>query len=312
LIIANGNPLPLRQYMNKSNTARGENNFDITTYGIFIFLVVIWGSAYYFMKQALLVFPPLHTALLRIAIAGIVMTPLAIIHIRKVDKTKLPFIFLAGFIGNGIPAIFYMYAMQKVDSNVAGILNALTPIWVLVIGYLFFKKKVSALKVLGIFIGFAGICILFLSKGGSYQNSVLHALLILGATCMYGLNINIIEHKLHDVPSRYLGSISMMVVGYLYLLILLFGVQDISVSTLPFFSKEMIYIIILAVLGTAFSNILCFMLVKRSNANFASMVTYIMPLVSIAIGFYVGETILWQSIICFVMILIGVYLVKKK
>jgi drug/metabolite transporter (DMT)-like permease len=298
--------------MSNNTISRGENNFDVTTYGIFIFLVVLWGSAYYFMKQALLVFPPLHTALLRIAIAGIVMTPLAVLHIRKVDKSKLLYIVLAGFIGNGIPAIFYMYAMQKVDSNVAGILNALTPIWVLVIGYLFFKKKVSALKIIGIFIGFAGICILFLSKGGNHQNSALHALLILGATCMYGLNINVIEHKLHDVPSRYLGSISMMVVGYLYLLFLLFGVQGIPFSSLPFFSKEMVYIIILGVLGTAFSNVLFFMLVKRSNGNFASMVTYIMPLVSIAIGFYVGETILWQSIICFLMILVGVYLVKKK
>ena len=298
--------------MSDTHAERGDQRFDITTYGIFIFLVVIWGAAYYFMKQALFVFPPLHTALLRIAIGTIAMTPFAILHLKNVEKSKLPYIFLSGFLGNGIPAVLYMYAMQKVDSNVAGILNALTPIWVLVIGFLFYKKRVSALKTLGIVMGFAGICILFLSKGASHENSIFHAGLILIATCMYGININVIEHKLHDVPSKYLGSISMLLVGYLYLLILLFGVQGQSLATLPLFSKEMMYIIILGVLGTAFSNLLFFMLVKRSNANFASMVTYIMPIVSIAIGFAVGETIMWQSIVCFVMILVGVWLVKKK
>jgi drug/metabolite transporter (DMT)-like permease len=302
--------LPLPPNMSKEHLSRGNQQFDVVTYSLFIFLVLLWGAAYFFMKQALHAFSPLHTALLRIAIGAIAMTPIAVFHFKKVPTKKLPVIFLSGFMGNGLPAVLYMYAMQKVDSNVAGILNALTPIWVLLIGFLFYRKKVSSLKTLGIIIGFAGICILFLSKGAAVHVSMQHALLVLGATCMYGINLNILEHHLHDVPSRYIGSISLLMVGYIYLIILLFGVQGKSLMQLPLLSTEMIYIIILGVVGTAFSNILFFMLVKRSNANFASMVTYIMPIVSIAIGFWAGEPILWQSLACFALILIGVYLVK--
>jgi drug/metabolite transporter (DMT)-like permease len=302
--------LPLHTIMSKATAAKGENIFDTTTYLLFGFLVLLWGAAYFFMKEALHAYPPLHTALLRISIAAIAMLPLAIKHIKHVDKAKLPVIFLSGFLGNGIPAVLYMYAMQKVDSNVAGILNALTPIWVLVIGYLFYRKKVSALKTIGILVGFAGICILFLNKGSNNETSIFHAMLVLGATCLYGFNLNVLEHHLHDVPSRYIGSISLLVVGLLYGIILLIGVQGESIFTLPLLRTEMIYIIILGVVGTAFSNILFFKLIKRSNANFASMVTYIMPIVSIIIGYFANEVIAWQSLVCFAFILLGVYLVK--
>jgi drug/metabolite transporter (DMT)-like permease len=296
--------------MPNASAPKGDNIFDLTTYLLFGFLVLLWGAAYFFMKGALAVYPPLHTALLRISIAAIAMVPFAVMHIKYIPKKKLPIIFLSGFLGNGIPAVLYMYAMQKVDSNVAGILNALTPIWVLIIGYLFYKKKVSVLKTAGILLGFTGICILFLFKGTSNIASVWHALLILTATFLYGLNLNVLEHHLHDVPSKYIGSISLLIVGILYIIILVVGIQGQSIFTLPLFRKEMMYIIILGIVGTAFSNILFFKLIKRSNANFASMVTYIMPIISIIIGYFANEVIMWQSLVCFIFILIGVYLVK--
>jgi drug/metabolite transporter (DMT)-like permease len=289
-----------------------EQKFDIVTYGIFVFLVIVWGAAYFFMKKALVVYEPMHTALLRIAIAAISMTPLAILHIKKIPKDRWLLITISGFLGNGLPAICYMYAMRQVDSNVAGILNALTPIWTVVIGYLFFKQKISLGKTIGILLGFLGICILFLSKDNSSFSLSAYALLILLATFFYGLNLNILQRYLHDIPSRYIGSTSLLVAGYSYLLVLCIGVNGKTIMDLPFHTIEFLYIVFLGVIGTAFSNILFFMLIKRSNANFASMVTYIMPFVSIVIGYYAGEQIVWQSILCFLFILIGVWIVKKK
>ncbi len=283
---------------------------SLITYAIFIFLVIIWGSAYYFMKEALVVYSPLHTALLRIVIATIAMLPLAVKHIKKVNKKQLPLIFVSGVLGNGLPALLYMYAMQKTDSNLAGILNGLTPIWVLVIGYLFYKTSITPYKVLGVVLGFAGICFLFLSKGAIQHFSPPHALLILMATFCYGLNVNILSNHLHNVPSLYIGSLSLLAIGFIYALLLLFGVNGQSIFSLPLATTQMGYIVVLGVVGTALSNILFFNLIKRSGANFASMVTYIMPIVSIAIGYATGETILWQSIVCFLIILVAVYLVK--
>jgi drug/metabolite transporter (DMT)-like permease len=286
--------------------------FDFITYFIFAFLVIIWGCAYYFMKQALLSFTPLQTAALRIAIATLVMLPFAIIHYKKIPNNKWAWLLLTGFLGNGIPAYLFMLALQKVDSNIAGILNALTPIWVLVIGYLIFNKKVTRYKTYGILIGFAGLSFLYLSKGAISTNNLEYTLLILAATFCYGLNINVIEHKLAEVPSRLIGYCSLLLTGLVYIIFLLKGIDGKTLFEMPLQSTAMVYIIVLGAVGTALTNILFFVLMKRSNTNFATMVTYLMPFVSIAIGYATGEIIAWQSIICFGLILVGVYLVKKK
>jgi drug/metabolite transporter (DMT)-like permease len=286
--------------------------FDFITYLIFTFLVLIWGCAYYFMKQALVSFSPFQTAALRISIATIVMLPFALMHYKKIPTNKWGWLLLTGFLGNGIPAYLFMLALQKVDSNIAGILNALTPIWVLVIGYLIFNKKVTRFKTYGILLGFVGLCFLYLSKGAISTYNMQYALFILAATCCYGLNINVIEHKLADVPSRYIGYCSLLLTGLVYTIFLFKGIDGKTIFEMPLQSKAMLYIVVLGAVGTAFTNILFFVLMKRSNTNFATMVTYLMPFVSIAIGYATGEIIAWQSIICFALILVGVYLVKKK
>jgi drug/metabolite transporter (DMT)-like permease len=283
---------------------------DIITYLIFIFLVITWGAAYCFMKKALVVYSPLHTAFLRIIIAAMAMLPFAIAHVKKVDKNKLPIIMISGVLGNGLPALLYMYAMTNTDSNVAGILNGLTPIWILVIGYLFYKTPLSAIKICSVVLGFIAICVLFLSKGNIQQFSIPHTSLILLATLCYGINVNLISHHLKDVPSFYIGSLSLLGIGFIYLIIMLIGVQGQSLFTLSFMTKEMGYIAFLGIVTTAFCNILFFNLIKRSSSTFASMVTYIMPIVSIIIGYSTGEQIVWQSLVCFGLILISVYLAK--
>ncbi len=285
--------------------------FDFTTYFIFTFLVIIWGCAYWFMKQALHAYTPMQTASLRIAIASWVMLPFAIISFKKIDRRKWGWLVLSGFLGNGIPAYLYMLALTNVDSNIAGILNALTPIWVVFLGYLFFKKRISKQKLFGVLLGFMGLLILYVSKGKFGDSDLRYTVFILLATLMYGLNINLLEQKLRDVPSRYIGYSSLLVVGLLYSVLLVFGIDGKNIFTLDLWQPEFVYVLILGMVGTALSNILFFSLVKRSNANFASMVTYIMPFVSIIVGYIVGEAILWQSIVCFIMILLGVWLVKK-
>jgi drug/metabolite transporter (DMT)-like permease len=282
------------------------------THCIFLFLVLIWGSSYFFMKQALIAFTPLQTAALRIAIAAIVLSPLALKHAYKIPKDKWKWVLLSGFLGNGIPALLFMMALSKIDSNIGGILNATTPIWVLVIGYLFFQKKVNANKSIGILIGFIGLCIFYISKGIHQFENLSYSLYILAATCLYGININLFEAKLSSIPSTILGYCSMLLVGLVYIILLIIGIDGKTITELPLWSNYMIYILIIAIIGTAFSNILFFVLVKRSNVNVASMVTYLMPFVSILIGFFIGEKIYMSTIICFLMILVGVWCVKKN
>ena len=76
--------------------------------------------------------------------------------------------------------------------------------------------------------------------------------------------------------------------------------------------KSLGFVAILGLLGTALAMILFYRLIQSTGSMFASMVTYLMPVVSVFWGFLVGEKIMWIHLFGFGMILSGVYLTQKK
>ncbi|HEY0355815.1 MAG TPA: DMT family transporter, partial [Flavisolibacter sp.] len=173
---------------------------DFTSWALFILLSLIWGSSFILMKKTSDDLTGWQIGATRISAAGLVFIPIAIFHIRKVRISKLPFILLSGMLGNLFPAFLFAIAIEKkVDSSLAGILNSLTPLFVIIIGILFFKLKIHGKKIAGVLVGFIGLLILSLSQGPININDFGFTLLILLATMMYGLNVNIVGHYLKDV-----------------------------------------------------------------------------------------------------------------
>src|SRR4030095_250414 len=114
----------------------------------------------------------------------------------NIRKKKMLLVILSATCGNLLPAYLFAGAIAKnIDSSLAGILNSLTPICVVVTGILFFRSRIQGKKILGVVIGFAGLTLLTLAgkKGISFEN-VEYTLWILLATILYGFNINIVGH----------------------------------------------------------------------------------------------------------------------
>src|SRR4051812_35646212 len=118
------------------------------------------------MKEGLVSLTAIQVASIRIISSGIVLLPVAIRAFRNVPRNKYLIILLAGALGNLIPAYLFCIAEEKVDSALAGTLNSLTPIFVIIMGTLFFRVKTSFEKVIGILIAFSGCILLFLSQPG--------------------------------------------------------------------------------------------------------------------------------------------------
>ena len=87
-------------------------------------------------------------AAVRIFSAGLVFMPFAFFHFNKIPKSKLGLVILSAIVGNLLPAFLFAEAITKLDSSLAGILNSLTPICVVVIGVFFFKDHLKSLKIL--------------------------------------------------------------------------------------------------------------------------------------------------------------------
>ena len=107
----------------------------------------VWGSSFILMKMALFdtaggrLFPALDVALGRIAIAGLAMAPLAWTHRAHLTRQNLPWLLIVGGLGNMLPAYFFTTAQTLIPSSVAGMLNALTPMFTLIVGVMLFEVE---------------------------------------------------------------------------------------------------------------------------------------------------------------------------
>ncbi len=279
-------------------------------WGFFIVLSVVWGSSFILMKIGLEKLSDIQVASLRIVSAGLVLLPLTLMHIRSVPIKKIGYIFLSGLFGSLLPSFLFCIAETKVDSSLAGTLNALTPIFAIITGALIFKFAVPVEKITGILVAFAGCVLLLISKGMQAGSNVGYSLIIVLATLSYGINVNLVKKYLHDVGSLKTAAIGLSLCAIPALLVLI-STGYFSIFTQKETLQSTAGAVVLGVFGTAAANILFYMLIKRAGVVFASMVTYGIPFVALFWGLIAHEEIGWKQLASLVIILSGVYFANR-
>ncbi len=283
----------------------------IINWGIFIVLSLIWGSSFKLMKLGMEALSPYQVAALRMISAGIILLPFAVTAYKKIPQNKIGLIFLSGIFGNFFPAFLFCLAEVKIDSSLAGILNALTPLFTILIGIMFFKMQVSANRYTGVIVGFVGLTLLFLSKGNITLSYLSFALLVLLATVFYGINVNIIGRYFQKTGSLNIASLAFcMLIPPSLIVLWMTGYFNNPVLQKSFLLATGASTV-LGVFGTALASVLFYVLVKRSGSLFASTVTYGIPFVAVFWGLLSGEKITLLQVGCLGIILIGVYLASK-
>ena len=238
--------------------------------------------------------------------------PFAVFHIRSIPLKKLHLVIISGLLGNLFPAFLFGIAAEKLASSVSGILNSLTPLWVIVIGILFFKTKVESRKIIGVLIGFVGLVLLNLSKGKVEINDISATLLILLATFMYGLNVNMVGHYLKDLNGVHVATVSMTLIGIIAGIVM----WQHHVIDLARYDNEarpaILIAVILGIVGSAVATALFYVLIQKSGTIFASLVTYAMPFVAIGWGLLANEPVTLAQMGCLGLILVGVYIANRN
>lgn len=278
---------------------------------ILLILAFIWGSSYILMKRGLDSFSAIQVSMLRILFAFVVLMPFLPNAIRKIQKKDLRYLMLVAVLGSGVPSYLYPLAITKVDSSVAGIINTLTPLFTMLFGWAFFQFKPTIYKVLGIIIALIGAGVLVLrAKDASIQIDGFALVAVLATVC-YGLSSNILKSKLNHVQSAQLTSLTFAIIGPVAFIILCYTDFFTVMQTNPLAWKSLGYIGILGVIGTALALVLFNYLIKRTDALYASSVTFLMPVVAMFWGFMVKEAIGASHLIGFVLVLLGVFLTNR-
>lgn len=280
---------------------------------LFLLLCFIWGSSFILMKEGLKQLSAYEVAAIRMLSAGLVLLPFAVRSFQRMQKKDLGLLVLTGVLGSFIPAILFCVAETQIDSALAGMLNALTPFFVILIGAVFFQSKVAVQKMIGVLVGFSGMLLLFLSqKNGSANSNVFFAALIVVATLSYGLNVNLTNRYLKHVGSLDIAAIAFVSLIPASLAVLLYNgfaqhqLSDIAVI------KSVSAAAVLGVFGTAIASILFYMLLKRAGTLFSTMVTYGIPFVAMGWGLLAGEAIGLLQVAGLGIILSGVYITNKQ
>lgn len=252
-------------------------------------------------------------ASLRIFSAGLVFLPFAISHIRKIPRQKLGLVILTGIFGNLLPAFLFAIAISRnIDSSLAGILNSLTPICVVLIAIIFFKDKIKPKKILGVLIGFSGLVLLTVTQDNINLENFGYSLLIVLGTIFYGINVNLVSHYLKDQAPVKIATVSLAFMIIPSAIVLLQqGFLHLDFSD-PALTWPILASISLGVVGSAIATALFYILVQKAGGLFASLVTYGIPFVALFWGFIYGEKISVVEIICLGIILFGVYLANKR
>jgi drug/metabolite transporter (DMT)-like permease len=279
---------------------------------VLILLAFVWGTSFILMKKGLNSFSNYHVAAFRVFFSFILLLPVSIRNIRKINARNIKSLLIAGFLGTAIPAVLFTTAQTRISSSLAGMLNSLTPFFTLLVGLLLYKVKFRIFSLLGVTIGFAGAAGLMIQKSTDiFHNINFYALLIALATLCYGTNINEIKAKLSYMSGLEITSLAMLLIGPVSILYL--AVSDFSYVT---FNREtwinLFYVFLLALFSSVLALIVFNTLIAYTSAVFASSVTYIIPAFAIFWGIFDGETVTPLQLIWISLILLGVYLVNRN
>lgn len=279
-----------------------------------IVLSLVWGSSFILIKKGLEYFTPMQVGALRVTLAGLFLLPTSIKHIKKLERATFPWLFLTAMVGSFIPMFLFPIAEVHLNSAIAGILNALMSICVIILGALFFKYKANLGEVVGVAFSFLGV-ILLLQTPESHvpvPYEWFYYLILIVAAIMYAFS--------GLLTQKYMGGVSPLVWTAFIELVLLVPALIVLISS-GFFTvliehpealEGVGFVFLLALFGSVLANIFYYKLIRETNAAFASSVSLLMPIVAFIWGLLDNEVLGMLQFFGGVMIVVGLYFGRKE
>jgi drug/metabolite transporter (DMT)-like permease len=276
-------------------------------------LALLWGSSFLWIKLALDGLAPLQVALVRLALGAAIL--LLIVRVRRLrlprDRATWLALTVAALVGNAIPYLLFAIGEQTVSSSLAGALNATTPLWTLGIGLAArTERQLTPLRLVGLLVGFAGALVILAPWNAPSSGAIGGALACLGAAASYGLGYVYMGRRLAGrglAPLVLSAAQLTAATGLLVLATPVAGRQPVHLSF-----AVLAAIGILGALGTGAAYVLNYQLITDEGPTATSTVTYLLPVVAVALGIvFLGEPAAAHLLIGTAIVLVGIALVGR-
>ena len=281
-------------------------------YALLTILALIWSSAFFNIKIATYSYGPVTIAFLRTFFGAIPVIGLCLVKKIKIEAFSKDWYWFAiiGIINLVIPFFLIAYGVQKVQSNLAAILMASTPLSATVLAHFFIdNEKINLIKVLGVLIGFSGIAFLFSDNILINENNFLSALIIFFASTFYVIG-GILTLKVSNKKNENVTA-SILIWATIFLIPVTAFVEkpwNLNPST-----DSTISIIYLGIVATGLAWLLRFRILKNNGLVFQAQVAYLIPIFGIILSYiFLKEIITPKVLVSVAAIILGIYLVNKS
>ena len=278
-----------------------------------LILSLIWGASFLFIKVAVATIPPFSVAFGRTALAAVLLY--LVLRSRGLSMPGWGSVWgtflLMGLFNGAVPYTLITWAEIHIDSGLAAIVNALMPLFTVLLAHLFTgDERLSWMKIVGIFLGFLGVVALIgpaALKG--LGKDVIAQLAVMAAAGCYAIAI-IYGRRLQGITPLVSATGQLFCAAVLTLPMVL--VFDAPWALSPSFIS-VAALTCLSLLGTALAYLLYYYLLQRIGSTNLSLVTYLLPITGVFWGaLLLGERLHWSAFLALGMILAGIAGVNNR
>ena len=253
-------------------------------WGLLVILSLFWGGSFFFVEVALRDFKPFTLVFLRISIAALILVGAVYLSGKRLPrsfKTWLGYLLL-GLLNNAIPFSLIVWGQTRIESGVASILNATTPIFTVLLAHaLTSDERLTVPKIMGVVLGFIGVYLMIkpeLTHGFSWR--VLGQAAVLGAAVSYSL-AGIFGKLFRNIPAVVNAAGMLLCAGIIMLPLAI--LIDAPWSVRPSF-EALSAVLAIAVISTAAAYLLYFHLLAAAGATNVLLVTFLIPISALLLG----------------------------
>jgi len=277
---------------------------------------LFWGTSFLFIKVGLEAFTPAQIGLGRLLVGGALLWVIVWVTRQSARFTlrDLAALLVVGAGLSGFAFILIPMAEQHITSVLAGLLNASTPLWTaFFVGLLVPTERSSIAQWLGLLVGALGIAVLL----GAWQVDsfpLRGAALMLAATACYGIGGALSRIMLRRVkqPTTSIAAAQISLSSLVVLPFVIAG-PPVAAGAFALDSRALWALVALGVLGTGVAYIYFWKVISVAGATNASMVTYIVPIISTVLGVVLlREHLHWYEPVGAAVVLVGVWLAQRK
>ncbi|MET9347547.1 DMT family transporter [Streptomyces termitum] len=277
-------------------------------------LALIWGFSFLFIKVGTEGFAPFQVTFGRLLFGTAVLAAALVVKRDRLPRGARVWghLAVAAFLLNALPFSLFAYAELTIPSTLAGICNATTPLWGMLLSLVALSEdRPTRVRAAGLGLGFIGVLTVLGAWQGFSGLDVTGTALALLASLSYAVGWIHVRRTLGGSGASHL-SLATGQVGLATLQLALvtpfFTTLPDSVEVLPLLS-----VIALGALGTGWAMLLQYGVVAEVGPTTASMVTYFIPVIATAAGVaFLGEHLSWNTPVGALVVLLGAALTQTR